>query len=1682
MPRARVAARRESERDASTSRQSHGREPALASVPASGGDDRASVSEIQRAWELVQRSRTSAERVVGFHALANAIEGAERGFEDARGAEASAHRATRNGLKKIDELPLHSRWIDCVVAYAVGDRMFACELREQAGAMRVLRACGLGRRLRGQPNDILGEDDTRRSVYANVLSEFAFEGRSYERAVEGRRGDERLAGPTFELDARRLKTYAMGAFASLLVTDDGGATGEHIKNGVMESLLKPLVSLICKNGEGVPAWEMDATDTIELARAAGDECESGLAAGDCENIHRALMQGRLMCVGGIGDYVECFAEALQHGVLELSLRLVAGPGEHGWPVALGTTRHFDSPVRFPGNPQLPEALAVVSAFLAHRKFAISFIELGGAKMMLNVPRGPMSVYNLTRCMFGIASITTALERLVSPSIDLSRRYVKMALELLECSNEYARRHAALFLTFAVQIPIVVVAFDAEAGLKLVLNTLRTTALIVSDEEGMRSSMSAQEIAMAKETGDHVSLLLRQYMRAHFAQHIKAIEEKVLGKSRKNETVLMSKNAKLSEEKASKRAIFQAMDIGQDAVDRLFSLVNRQKRIAAVMQTKKWLVVEAFIAQGGPKVMLDLLTLAPGEKSLRECVLGSLSVLKIVTSHPSGRVATAKTQFDEHYSSSYVLMDVVESAAEAVDTEAVVEALKVVCNLVMPPSVLYASEYKTKDKSAAAEGGSLQRAHSVDGKSFSVFDYARMEETFDVGRKSVQEASGVKALLKLLFKSSKALPQPSMNISRALCCRALLGLSRDSKIASTLQTLQIARMLSELLRETGTARSSALDPEGELIVDSKRESGTGSAATVQAAAAEFHRCAVELIAATAGFANVKATTPAVASDAAAPPLAKLERHLIAASTKVRYPHEELLQIMHEHLVAAGLTNTASTLLEEARLTRPDNGVNVPRSCDSPAPRLKLNFKNKPALSKMRRRAPRSKMTGAARGMLGKVDEPFTLGLDHGLQETLLRELSGAARNVIERPLTPASRGIKRAHPGEDLRKSVMTPSLPTDACCARDHHTPSPGVKERFHKEFPTPGMLVAEAPRGETGCGVRSRLDSILTQYLRAQHRQCAAPITACAPFSLLTPHQCPQPKRILEAPRNLTSRLRQREWANASGWDIGMRRADRHFVYSRFRPLRVIRSEDSLFSAASFVHGIIDQVVVGTNDGEIQVFDAVTGDMLEAVDALRYGSVRKIAPTGPKCPVPVFAVSSARGASIWRLASSEESPEMLWAKDTGFGIGIAVDSSGSTFASGAVDGNVEIMDLETRSLLRTLNWKSEGPPAVSNFGDVSFSPTDNLLLWDETLWDLRVGNESPIHRFDRFSEAAGACFHPGGNEIIIGREVWDIRSSRLLRTVPSLNRASLNFNRSGTVGLAHIMHPRNEELLWSLRKCHHPYKHSFCTIDAADYSDICTVDVTYGMIDACWDVNSDTVCATVEYDILDSHESVVRLHEVGRLRMREDESDIEEDPHDPTLTGMLDAGAMDVDEDWSDEEWEDEEAVDADGRRTINDSRIARQIASLREIAGLDRWGYEDPQTDDTSEYDSDFIDSDEDSEESDVYSEYSDEGQTRLVRVGPNTIAAILARPGPPRRDDEESYARRREAPPRGGRDARDDDDDDQHDDDDDDDDEEWMTDGDEDEDEDEDDEDDDDDDDEYEDWETDDENDDD
>ena len=138
-------------------------------------EQREAKAEIESAWSGIKSATSGGERTRAYHALARVVEREERRFEDTCGAEASAFRGSRSALALIDSLPVRSEWKTLVVDACVGDRMYSCELGEQAGALRVLRACGLWCRNRNSPTQysILPYDDARRETYCTVLGELA---------------------------------------------------------------------------------------------------------------------------------------------------------------------------------------------------------------------------------------------------------------------------------------------------------------------------------------------------------------------------------------------------------------------------------------------------------------------------------------------------------------------------------------------------------------------------------------------------------------------------------------------------------------------------------------------------------------------------------------------------------------------------------------------------------------------------------------------------------------------------------------------------------------------------------------------------------------------------------------------------------------------------------------------------------------------------------------------------------------------------------------------------------------------------------------------------------------------------------------------------------------------------------------------------------------------------------------------------------------------------------------------------------------------------------------------------------------------------------------------------------------------------------------------------------------------
>lgn len=54
------------------------------------------------------------------------------------------------------------------------------------------------------------------------------------------------------------------------------------------------------------------------------------------------------------------------------------------------------------------------------------------------------------------------------------------------------------------------------------------------------------------------------------------------------------------------------------------------------------------------------------------------------------------------------------------------------------------------------------------------------------------------------------------------------------------------------------------------------------------------------------------------------------------------------------------------------------------------------------------------------------------------------------------------------------------------------------------------------------------------------------------------------------------------------------------------------------------------------------------------------------------------------------------------------------------------------------------------------------FSPTDDLVLNDGVLWDVR--SAKAIHKFDKFNQFVSGVFNPSGLEIIINSEIVSLK------------------------------------------------------------------------------------------------------------------------------------------------------------------------------------------------------------------------------------------------------------------------------------------------------------------------------
>ncbi|KAJ7966081.1 DDB1-and CUL4-associated factor-like 1 [Quillaja saponaria] len=1278
---------------------------------------------------------------------------------------------------------------------------------------------------------------------------------------------------------------------------------------------------------------IDAATAIEVSRSSGiinvetvnptgRETESSEEVEDyfipdTQTLAQLREKYCIQCLETLGEYVEVLGPVLHEKGVDVCLALLH--------------QNFKYREASKVAMLLPDVMKLICALAAHRKFAALFVDRGGMQKLLAVPRIAQTFFGLSSCLYTIGSLQGIMERVCALPSDVVYQVVELALQLIECPQDQARKNAALFFAAAFVFRAVLDAFDAQDGLQKLMALLNDAASIAY----------------------HTCVALRQYFRAHLLLLVDCI------RPNKN-------NRSAARNVPSVRAAYKPLDISNEAIDAVFLQLQKDRKLGPTFVRTRWHAVEKFLSSNGHITMLELCQAPPVERYLHDLLQYALGVLHIVTLVPNSRKMIANATLSNNRVGIAVILDAANIASSHVDPEIIQPALNVLVNLVCPPpsisnkpSLLTQGQQfvsgqnsnvpalETRDRNAErnATDRAVHMSSQTDARERTTSGLvgdrritlgtgagslglaAQLEQGYRQAREAVRSNNGIKVLLHLLQPRIYSSPA-ALDCLRALACRVLLGLARDDTIAHILTKLQVGKKLSELIRDSGSQTPGT-------------EQGRWQA--------ELSQAAIELIGIVTN--SGRASTLA-ATDAATPTLRRIERAAIAAATPITYHSRELLLLIHEHLQASGLAHTASTLLKEAQLT-PLPSLVAPSSLsqqasthETPLTQIQWPFGRTPSgflTNKVKLAAKDEEMSMKSDSVVSSKKKTLAFSPSFGshsrsqpqssdflqpsvrkvvstakqssgptslleiTSESLLRS-NGDTESQCKTPvILPMKRKLsdlkdigvalssaKRLNNGEQGLRSPICPtpntirrsSLQTDAVgfstpisqmrdqqgqCTTDYVDDSQYSSSHLGQMTPSSQLLHDIQPNNPE----RLSLDSLVVQYLKHQHRQCPAPITTLPPLSLLHPHVCPERKRSLEAPLNVTARLGTREFRFMYGGVHGNRR-DRQFVFSRFRPWRTCRDDNgALLTCITFL-GDSSHIAVGNHSGELKIFDSNSNNLLESFTS--HQSPLTLVQSYVSGETQLVLSSSSLDVRLWDATSISSGPTHLFegCKAARF------SNSGNVFAalsSEPARREILLFDIQSGQLDSKLSDTSTSSTGRGHvYSQIHFSPSDSMLLWNGVLWDRRVSG--PVHRFDQFTDYGGGGFHPAGNEVIINSEVWDLRKFRLLRSVPSLDQTSLTFNARGDVIYA-ILRRNIEDVMSAVhtRRCKHPLFAAFRTVDAVNYSDIATTPVDRCVLDFATEP-TDSFVGLITMDDQEEMFASARIYEIGRRRPTDDDSD----------------------------------------------------------------------------------------------------------------------------------------------------------------------------------------------------------
>ncbi|XP_018348236.1 PREDICTED: protein mahjong [Trachymyrmex septentrionalis] len=1097
-----------------------------------------------------------------------------------------------------------------------------------------------------------------------------------------------------------------------------------------------------------------------------------------------------------------------------------------------------------------EALKYLASLLCHKKFSIEFLNVGGLQRLLDVPRPSVAATGVSICLYYLAYCEDAMERVCLLPKHIISDLVTYALWLLERSHDSGRCHATMFFGFSFPFKVILEEFDAQDGLRKLFNVISTLPILNIEEE---PTINDDEECASRQIVRHVAVALKRYMEAHL--HLKA------------EQLQRAENVRVERDTwQPSLPPYKACKFSSEEVQAKVEILQELMSVRAV-----WPPVEELYRLGGITLLLQIIAFAREwnysgrvhTTSSAETVRSCLDVVAICSVVPKVMLLLCE-RVDMPDMSMTMAINLLLAAAECeiiADADVQRAALRAVINCVCAP--------------INRVGGNVAR-YSITGSTKKKANIHNSEELIQKVWESVRSNNGIMVLLQLMMVKT---PITDADSIRALACRALAGLARSEKVRQIISKLPMFT--------NGQIQSLMKDP---ILQEKRQEHVT------------FQKYALELMERVSGKAKPTGAEYEIS-------LVSLHRANVVAQTRIQYNEQQLNQLIYQHLMSKGLTETASVLHREANLesstimratttyqpfTYRNPTSTTPRNSFSPGAPVNLYNTNR---CTQRETTYRNNTPTSSRFISHTGGCTSSSSGNNNIRLKLADCLN---QNVIS---NNANQPIKLQI---NQKKSMSSERQPLIIPMNYQSMIQSQSISCRSLQKqiFRDPG---SGGGPGVATSNLSVTLDSIITEYLTNQHALCKNPMVTCPQFNLFEPHKCPDPCTKNSSPTNVTMRLTRR----ALGMDG--RRLDRRHIYSRFCPIKTFRPTDvgGIFTCCTF-SPCTQYLILGTQTGDIKMFNIHTG-MEEATYQCHESYVYHM-----EC--------NQRGNLLLTTTAWRSPMSILWDIGAFFEMKFPLENEDYVEFSklqdriiGTQGESATIYDIGTGKLLTTLT------PSISNQytkNRATFSMNDELVLSDGILWDVNSGKE--IHKFDKLNQILNGVFHPNGTEVVSNTEVWDLRTFHLLKTVPTLDEMEVIFSPVNNIIYAVALDQDNEN------DSH--YATSFKTLDALDYSNIATCDVKRGIYGLACN-KFDTQIAIVENmgEFSSIQESCVRLYDVGRRRDDEDEADEDDEEDDLDASDddasdnaddgdNADAGAEDGDDNDQNDRENNDDGEDEDG------------------------------------------------------------------------------------------------------------------------------------------------------------------